>query len=84
LVFAVCTTIVALLGADLVTATTATIATLGNIGPGFSAVGPMSNFAHLHPLSKIVLTLAMWVGRLELLTVLALLQPGLWRKARWR
>jgi len=83
LVFAVCTTVVALLGADLVTAITATIATLGNIGPGFSSVGPMANFAHLHPLSRIVLTLAMWVGRLELLTVLALLQPTLWRKARW-
>ncbi len=83
LVFAVCTTIVALLGADLLTAITATIATLGNIGPGFATVGPMANFAHLHPLSKVVLTLAMWVGRLELLTVLALLQPTLWRKARW-
>jgi trk system potassium uptake protein TrkH len=83
LVFAVCTILVALLGADVITAATATIATLGNIGPGFGAVGPMANFAGLHPVSKLLLTGAMWVGRLELVTVLALLQPRVWRTARW-
>jgi trk system potassium uptake protein TrkH len=83
LVFAVCTVIVISLGADIVTGLTATIATLGNIGPGFNAVGPMANFADLHPASKVVLTAAMWIGRLEVLTVLALLRPEIWRMARW-
>ena len=82
LVFAVCTMIVSALGADLLTALTASIACLGNIGPGFSAVGPMANFADLHPVSKIVLTGAMWIGRLEVLTVLALLRPEVWRGSR--
>jgi trk system potassium uptake protein TrkH len=84
LVFAVCTFIVVALGADLVTGLTATIATLGNIGPGFNAVGPMSHFGDLHPVSKLVLTGAMWIGRLEVLTVLAVLRPEVWRSARWR
>jgi trk system potassium uptake protein TrkH len=83
LVFAVCSFIVVALGADLVTGLTATIATLGNIGPGFNAVGPMSHFGDLHPVSKLVLTAAMWIGRLEVLTVLALLRPEVWRMARW-
>ena len=83
LIFAVFTGIVALLGADIVTAMTATIASLGNVGPGMGSVGPMGSFAHLHPLSKVVLTIAMWVGRLELITVLAVLQPMLWRTATW-
>jgi trk system potassium uptake protein TrkH len=83
LVFAVCTVIVVSLGADIMTGLTATIATLGNIGPGFNAVGPMGNFADLHPVSKVTLTAAMWVGRLEVLTVLALLRPEVWRMARW-
>jgi trk system potassium uptake protein TrkH len=83
LVFALGTTIVALLGTDVVTAMTATIATLGNIGPGLNKVGPMVNFAHLHPASKLTLTAAMWIGRLELITVLALLRPEVWRTARW-
>lgn len=42
----------------------------------------MANFDDLHPLSRIVLTLAMWVGRLEVLMVLGLLQPEAWRRAR--
>lgn len=82
LVFAVCTMIVSALGADLLTSITASIACLGNIGPGFNAVGPMANFADLHPVSRIVLTAAMWIGRLEVLTVLALLRPEVWRMAR--
>jgi trk system potassium uptake protein TrkH len=84
LTFAVCAVIVNAFGADLVTAITASIACLGNIGPGFNAVGPMANFADLHPASKVVLTGAMWIGRLEVLTVLALLRPEVWQMARWR
>jgi trk system potassium uptake protein TrkH len=84
LVFAVCTAIVVALGADIVTGLSAAIATLGNIGPGFNAVGPMSHFGDLHPASKVVLTAAMWIGRLEVLTVLAVLRPEVWRSARWR
>lgn len=83
LIFAVCTMIVVALGADLIAGITATIACLGNIGPGFNIVGPMGSFADLHPLSKVTLTAAMWVGRLEVLTVLALVRPEVWRLARW-
>jgi trk system potassium uptake protein TrkH len=82
--FAAGATVVVSMGADLVTGLTAAAATLGNIGPGLDAVGPMANFAHLHPLSRIVLTLLMWIGRLEVLTVLVLLRFEIWRGARWR
>ena len=84
LIFAVCTVAVVSLGADIVTGMTATIACLGNIGPGFNMVGPMGSFADLHPVSSIVLTLEMWIGRLEVLTVLVLFHPEVWRSARWR
>jgi len=84
LTFAVCAAVVIGLGADIVTGFTATIATLGNIGPGMSTVGPMSSYANLHGVSKVVLTLAMWIGRLEVLTVLALLRPEVWGAAHWR
>jgi trk system potassium uptake protein TrkH len=83
LTFSVCAGIVIGLGADLVTGLTAAIATLGNIGPGFNQVGPMSNYADLHPISRVALTLAMWIGRLEVLTVLVFLRPEPWRGARW-
>jgi trk system potassium uptake protein TrkH len=84
LVFAVCTIVVVSLGADIITGLTASIATLGNIGPGFNVIGPMGHFGDLHPVSKVVLTAAMWVGRLEVLTVLALLRPEVWRMAEWK
>jgi trk system potassium uptake protein TrkH len=84
LTFTLCAVAVILLGADLVTGVTATMATLGNVGPGLGLVGPMASYGHLHPLSKLVLTGAMWVGRLEILTVLALLRLEVWQSAHWR
>lgn len=83
LTFAVCSAIVILLGADLVTGISATAACLGNVGPGFNQVGPMASYADLHPLSRIVLTLAMWIGRLEVITVLVILRPEAWRSGQW-
>lgn len=84
LTLAVGAAIVVALGADLITGITASIACIGNIGPGFGTVGPMASFAELHPLSKIVLTLQMWIGRLEVMTVLVFFRFEAWRSARWR
>jgi trk system potassium uptake protein TrkH len=83
LTFAVCSAVVIVFGADIVTGISATAACLGNVGPGFGAVGPMGNFADLHPVSRIALTLAMWIGRLEVITVLVILRPEAWRSGRW-
>jgi len=83
-VFAVVALVVIGFGADIVSGLTGTIACLGNIGPGFGTVGPMGSFATLHPVSRLALTVAMWIGRLEVITVLALLRPEVWRSARWR
>jgi len=43
-------------------------------------VGPSGNFAHFTPISKIVLTFMMIIGRLEIYPVLILLMPNLWKK----
>jgi trk system potassium uptake protein TrkH len=71
-----------LLGADLVTGFSAALACMGNIGPGFGEVGPMGSYADLPAASKLILTLGMWVGRLEIVTVLALFHPDVWRNLR--
>lgn len=83
LTFAVGATIVVALGADLIDGITASAACLGNIGPGFGEIGPMGSFAHLHPVSKIVLTLEMWIGRLEVITVVVFFRWEAWRSSRW-
>lgn len=76
--------VMVLFGADMITGFTSALACIGNIGPGFEAVGPMENYSALHPMAKITLTLGMWVGRLELLTVLVLLHPDVLRNLHWR
>ena len=69
-------------GVDIVTGTTAVIATLNNIGPGLHLVGPTQNFGPLPDLAKFVLIICMLAGRLELYTVAVLLTPGFWKMAR--
>lgn len=59
---------------------TAIAATINNIGPGFATVGPMGNFADFSILSKIVLTIDMICGRLELFPILILLMPHTWKR----
>ncbi len=65
---------------DFVTTITAVEATLNNIGPGLGLVGPTGSFAMFSPLAKIVLTLDMLFGRLELFPMLILMMPSTWRK----
>jgi trk system potassium uptake protein TrkH len=84
LTYAVGTAVVIAFGSGLVTGISATAAAIGNVGPGFNEVGPMGHYADLHPVSRIVLTLEMWIGRLEVLTVLVLLRAEVWWSARWR
>ncbi|HEU4319194.1 MAG TPA: TrkH family potassium uptake protein [Acidimicrobiia bacterium] len=67
-------------GLDLVTATTAVAASLGNIGPGLGEVGPASNYAGLPELAKWLLSGLMIVGRLEIFPVLVLFTKDLWRR----
>lgn len=64
---------------NVVVGITSSIASIGNIGPAFgSIVGPMGSYESLHPLSKIVLILDMYVGRLELIPFLVMLEPEFW------
>jgi len=67
--------IVAFEGHDLVTVFTSVTATLNNIGPGLSLVGPTHNYAFFSDLSKWVLIFDMLAGRLELIPILVFLNP---------
>lgn len=80
--FAFTTVILVMFGAGFVEAFTASIACLGNIGPGLGAVGPMANFADLHPVSKATLIFAMYAGRLEVMAVFVIFDPLWWRIPR--
>ena len=79
-IFAMGTLLITLEGVDLVTASSSVIATLSNIGPGLSLVGPTRNFGLYSDASKLLLSLLMLLGRLELFTIIALLAPKNWRR----
>ncbi len=72
--------VVAATGVDVVTSFAASLACIGNIGPGIGEVGPAENYAVLPDIAKWALTLLMVLGRLEIYTVLILFVPEFWRK----
>ena len=59
---------------------TAVIACFNNIGPGFGKVGPMGSFAPYSSFSKLILSFAMLLGRLEIFPLIIALSPGTWTK----
>ena len=69
-------------GRDLVTNFTASVACISNIGPGLGAVGPNGNYAFFSDLSKLLLSLEMLLGRLEIFPVLFLFAPSVWKRKR--
>ena len=79
MLFAVSVLVVSLDGKSFTTNFTAVAATLNNIGPGLDVVGPTGNFSSFSVLSKIVLTLDMLIGRLEVFPMLILLSPRTWK-----
>ncbi|MDH5019865.1 TrkH family potassium uptake protein [Halobacterium rubrum] len=56
------------------------IATLGNVGPGFGVVGPMGSFEPFSNAAKLYMVFLMWIGRLEVLSVLVVLTPAFWQR----
>jgi trk system potassium uptake protein TrkH len=57
----------------------ASATTLGNVGPGFGFAGPFGSFDPFSPLSKGIMIVLMWMGRLELIPIAVLLTRSYWR-----
>jgi trk system potassium uptake protein TrkH len=67
-------------GFDVVSSASAVASSLGNVGPGLSAVGPSSNYLAVPALGKWLLSVLMLVGRLEIFPILLLFTRELWRR----
>jgi len=80
LVYAIGVFLISFTGVDFNTALGAVATSLGNIGPGLGDVGPVNNFASITPFGKWLLAVLMLLGRLELFTVLMLLNPNYWSR----
>jgi trk system potassium uptake protein TrkH len=72
--------LLSMLGLDHLTAMSAAVTALANVGPGLGEIiGPAGNFSTLPDSAKWLLSAAMLLGRLELFTVLVLFAPSFWR-----
>jgi trk system potassium uptake protein TrkH len=65
---------------DPITAFSAVVASVHCLGPGLGSIGPASSYAGLTDFQIWVCTLGMLLGRLEILSFLALLTPAFWRR----
>ena len=83
LVFFVGGIIISFLESNFVVGYSGSIACLGNIGPGFEAIGPMGNFANWHSISKLIAIFLMWAGRLEVVALMVFFHPEIWRSSKW-
>ena len=76
------TLLVSLDGFGLTTSLSSVVACLCNIGPGFELVGPTMNYALFSAPVKILLSLLMIAGRLELYTIILMFTPVFWDENR--
>jgi trk system potassium uptake protein TrkH len=79
-VFAVGTFLLLLLGIDSKTASSSVATCMAGIGPGIGSVGPVGNFAHLPATAKLILTILMITGRLEIYPIIALFTRNFWKR----
>lgn len=65
---------------DILSSFTAVLTCISNVGPGLNYVGPMENFAFFSNFSKLILSIIMLAGRLEIFPILILFTPRLWKR----
>ena len=80
IIFVIGSLIMTLFTDDLITACSAVITAMSNVGPGFGSLGPMYSFAPLNDFAKLFLAFLMLVGRLEIFTVMVLFTKSFWKK----
>jgi len=69
---------------DFMTAFSASFASITNLGPGFSAVGPACSYGFLSSATKLFLSFSMIVGKLEIFAILILFTPAFWNPDKYR
>lgn len=78
-IFLVGTIIIVITGVEPITASSSVATCMAGIGPGLGSVGPMSNFSGIPEVAKVVLSLLMIIGRLEIITVFTIFTRVFWK-----
>jgi trk system potassium uptake protein len=79
-IFFIISALLSLTGLDFITSISGAATSISNVGPGLgSIIGPNGNFSSLPDISKLILTMGMILGRLELFAILVLFLPSFWK-----
>ncbi len=70
------------IGLDVISAISASASCIGNVGPALGLLGPLNNYSSVPVAGKVLLSLLMWIGRLEIFTAVVLFNPDLYKKRR--
>ena len=79
-IMVLCALIISIDGFDLITNITASVACISNIGPGLGEVGPYGSYSGFSNFSKLILSMEMIAGRLELFPMLIIFNPRTWKR----
>ncbi len=82
MIFVIGALIMVALGLDMISAISASAASIGNVGPALGLVGPANNYRAVPTSGRLVLTFLMWIGRLEIFTAVVLFNPDLYKGRR--
>lgn len=78
-IFLVGSIMIVFTGSDVVTSASAVAASLGNVGPGLGLAGPMFNYSQFPGTAKVILSLLMIIGRIEIIAILSLFTRSFWK-----
>ncbi len=82
LIFAIGTFILIALGMDMMTSIGGSVSALSNVGPALAGLGITYNYQIVPPAGRLMLTILMWIGRLEIFTAVVLFSPELYKRKR--
>ena len=74
------TVLLSMMGLDFMDSFSASVANMGNVGPGFGSIGSLGNYGHFPILAKVLLTIQMLMGRLEIYSFLLIFVIYRWRE----
>ena len=80
IIFVIGSLLMNIIGLDFMSSIGSTMSCLGNVGPAFGTLGPVSNYSAVPDIGKWVLSFLMLLGRLELFTILILFSPSFWKR----
>ncbi len=71
--------LLSMMGVDFIDSFTGSVASMGNVGPGFGSIGSLGNFSEIPVMGRLLFTFEMLLGRLEIYSLIVIFMIAKWR-----